>query len=43
MLRISLGMKKTDIDTAEKMDMDGDVRLTISDVLLTMRVAAGVA
>ena len=43
MLRISLGMKKTDIDTAEKMDMDGDVELTISDVLLTMRVAAGVA
>ena len=43
MLRISLGIKKTDIDTVEKMDMDGDVELTISDVLLTMRVAAGVA
>jgi hypothetical protein len=40
MLRISLGIKRTDIDTAEKMDMDADAALTVSDVLLIMRAAA---
>ena len=40
MLRISLGIINTDIDTVERMDMDSDGRLTVSDVLLTMRAAA---
>ena len=40
MLRVSLGMTCTDIDTVERMDMDSDGRLTVSDVLLTMRAAA---
>ncbi|MBQ6553451.1 MAG: leucine-rich repeat protein [Clostridia bacterium] len=39
-LRISLGMTKTDIDTVERMDMDADAALTVSDVLLIMRAAA---
>ena len=41
MLRISLGITNTDIDTVEKMDMDADGKLTVSDALLTMRVTAG--
>ena len=39
-LRISLGMTKTDIDTVERMDKDADAALTVSDVLLIMRAAA---
>ncbi len=39
-LRVSLGITKTDIDTVERMDMDADAALTVSDVLLIMRAAA---